>query len=126
MPVAQKTALPTRAFGKTGMDITRVGFGAWAVGGAEWSAGWGAQNDAQSIAAIRHAVDLGINWIDTAAAYGLGHSEEVVREALAPIPRDRRPFVFTKCGLVWQEKGKDAELWRVAMPDRSAARPTPR
>src|SRR5664280_3167868 len=76
-----------------------VGFGAWAIGG-EWAHGWGPQDDAVSIAAIRHAVDLGVNWIDTAAIYGLGHSEEVVGRALHDIPIDNRPFIFTKGGVV--------------------------
>src|SRR4051794_38893953 len=93
------TKLPTARLGRTDMEITRVGFGAWAIGGGEWAAGWGPQDDAQSMAAIRHAVDVGINWIDTAAAYGLGHSEEIVRRALAGMPEWERPFVFTKCGL---------------------------
>ncbi|MGA9077873.1 MAG: aldo/keto reductase, partial [Acidimicrobiales bacterium] len=66
--------LPTRTLGKTGMEITRVGYGSWAVGGGGWRFGWGDQDDADSIAAIRHAVELGINWIDTAAAYGIGHA----------------------------------------------------
>jgi aryl-alcohol dehydrogenase-like predicted oxidoreductase len=90
----------TQRLGNTDMTITRVGFGAWAIGGGGWSYGWGPQDDAASIAAIRHAVGLGINWIDTAAIYGLGHSEEVVGEALRAIPADARPFVFTKCGLI--------------------------
>jgi aryl-alcohol dehydrogenase-like predicted oxidoreductase len=81
------------------MRITRVGFGAWAIGG-DWAVGWGSQDDRDSIAAIRHAVARGINWIDTAAIYGLGHSEEVVAEALSAIPRSERPYVFTKCGLI--------------------------
>jgi aryl-alcohol dehydrogenase-like predicted oxidoreductase len=83
------------------MHITRVGFGAWAIGGPDWAVGWGAQDDHQSVAAIRHAVDRGINWIDTAAIYGLGHSEEIVHRALAEMPAGERPYVFTKCGLVW-------------------------
>lgn len=95
------TALPTRRLGRTDMEITRVGFGAWAIGGPDWAVGWGAQDDRESIAAIRHGIDRGLNWIDTAAVYGLGHSEEVVREALKGIPADRRPYVFTKCGLSW-------------------------
>ena len=70
--------LPIRRFGRTDMNITRVGFGAWAIGGADWAVGWGAQDNGDSVAAIRHAVARGINWIDTAAVYGLGHSEEVV------------------------------------------------
>lgn len=94
------TALPTVALGRTGFAITRVGFGAWAAGG-DWIFGWGHQDDEQSITAIRRAVDLGINWIDTAPIYGLGHSEELVGAALADIPRSERPYVFTKCGLDW-------------------------
>jgi aryl-alcohol dehydrogenase-like predicted oxidoreductase len=109
--------LPTTRLGRTDMDITRVGFGAWAVGGGEWSTGWGAQDDRDSIAAIRHAVERGINWIDTAAVYGLGHSEEVVREALAGLPADRRPYVFTKCGFVWDERDRKAFPRPVAAPN---------
>jgi len=97
--------LPTRPLGRTGMSITRAGFGAWAIGGPEWAAGWGPQDDDASIAAIRRAVECGINWIDTAAAYGLGHSEELVQRALEPLPLAHRPYVFTKCGLVWDEAG---------------------
>ncbi|QBR72972.1 aldo/keto reductase [Beijerinckiaceae bacterium] len=98
------------------MEITRVGFGAWAIGGPDWAVGWGAQNDGESIAAIRHAVESGINWIDTAAIYGLGHSEEIVRQALADIPRDQRPYVFTKCGLVWDENNRKAPPRQVGAP----------
>jgi aryl-alcohol dehydrogenase-like predicted oxidoreductase len=100
------TALTARPLGTTGMDITTVGFGAWAIGGGGWAFGWGPQDDADSIAAIRHAIDRGINWIDTAAVYGLGHSEEVVRRALEGIPRENRPFVFTKGGMVWDERNR--------------------
>jgi aryl-alcohol dehydrogenase-like predicted oxidoreductase len=77
-----------------------VGFGAWAIGGGGWAYGWGAQDDAHSIAAIRHAVSRGVNWIDTAAIYGLGHSEEVVGRALRELPASERPFVFTKGGMI--------------------------
>jgi aryl-alcohol dehydrogenase-like predicted oxidoreductase len=91
--------LATRRLGTTDMWVTRVGFGSWAVGG-DWAVGWGNQDDKDSVAAIRHAVSRGINWIDTAAIYGLGHSEEVVAAALADIPREERPYVFTKCGLI--------------------------
>ncbi|MGH2688366.1 MAG: aldo/keto reductase, partial [Actinomycetota bacterium] len=98
------------------MRITRVGFGAWAVGGADWSFGWGPQDDDDSVAAIRAALECGVNWIDTAAAYGLGHSEEVVRRALADIPEADRPFVFTKCGIVWEGSGRDAVIRHVAEP----------
>src|SRR4051812_20486869 len=90
-------------FGTTDMTITRVGFGAWAVGGGDWTFGWGPQDDDDAIAAIRHAVESGVNWIDTAAVYGLGHSEELVAAALHGIPDADRPYVFSKCGLVWDE-----------------------
>ncbi|HEY3353911.1 MAG TPA: aldo/keto reductase [Polyangia bacterium] len=92
--------LKTRSLGKSGLEISTVGFGAWAVGGGGWSFGWGPQDDGASITAIRHAVDRGVSWIDTAAIYGLGHSEVVVGRALADIPARERPLVFTKCGLV--------------------------
>ncbi|WP_250564445.1 aldo/keto reductase, partial [Sphaerisporangium fuscum] len=75
--------LPTRPFGTTGMEITRLGFGSWAVSGSGWRFSWGATDDAESIAAIRHAIASGVNWIDTAAVYGLGHSEELVGKAIA-------------------------------------------
>ncbi len=91
--------LTTQRLGDTDMAISRVGFGAWATGGGGWSYGWGPQDDAASIAAIRHAVELGVNWIDTAAIYGLGHSEEIVGQALHSLPAAARPYVFTKCGL---------------------------
>jgi aryl-alcohol dehydrogenase-like predicted oxidoreductase len=93
--------LKTAPLGSSGLEITRVGFGAWAVGGGGWKFGWGASDDDDSIEAIRFAVDEGINWIDTAPVYGLGHSEEVVGRALQQIPQDERPYVFTKCGLVF-------------------------
>jgi aryl-alcohol dehydrogenase-like predicted oxidoreductase len=88
----------TKKLGNSDLMITPIGFGAWAVGGP-WQFGWGEQSDRDSIAAIHRALELGINWIDTAAVYGLGHSEEVVARAL----RDwggKRPYVFTKCGMV--------------------------
>jgi aryl-alcohol dehydrogenase-like predicted oxidoreductase len=85
------------------MDITRVGLGAWAIGGGDYAFGWGPQDDAESIATIEHAVASGINWIDTAAIYGLGRSEEVVGQALKNIAPSDRPYVFTKCSLVWNE-----------------------
>ena len=113
---SRRTTLPTRQLGRTDMRITRVGFGAWAIGGADWAVGWGAQDDQASIAAIRHAVERGINWIDTAAVYGLGHSEEIVRQALAEIPASERPYVFTKCGLTWDEKDRKASPRQVGAP----------
>jgi aryl-alcohol dehydrogenase-like predicted oxidoreductase len=93
-------ALIKRSLGTSGLRITQVGFGAWAIGGPGWAYGWGSQDDADSIAAIRHAVASGINWVDTAAIYGLGHSEEVVGRALREIPARERPYVFTKGGMV--------------------------
>jgi aryl-alcohol dehydrogenase-like predicted oxidoreductase len=108
--------LPTRRLGTTEMEITRVGFGAWAIGGSDWAFGWGRQDDEASIAAIRHAVERGINWIDTAAVYGLGHSEEVVASALRGLPADRRPYVFTKCGLIWDEANRNATPARIGTP----------
>ena len=97
------TTLSRKRLGRTDMEITRVGFGAWAVGGGGWANGWGAQDDDDSVATIRHAVDSGINWIDTAAVYGHGHSEEVVARAVREIPDVDRPLVFTKGGLGWNE-----------------------
>ncbi len=94
----------TRRLGRSDLDITLIGFGAWAIGGGDWMFGWGPQDDADSLAAIRRAVDLGINWIDTAAVYGLGYSEEVVARALADMPEAQRPHVFTKCSLVWNDR----------------------
>jgi aryl-alcohol dehydrogenase-like predicted oxidoreductase len=96
--------LQTRQLGNTDMHITTVGFGAWALGGGDWVYAWGPQDDHESIAAIHHALDLGINWIDTAAGYGLGHSEEVVGQALSGM--SERPYIFTKCSLPWNERGE--------------------
>ena len=90
------TALRTAELGNTGLEITRVGFGAWAIGGGGYDWGWGSQDDEDSIAAIHHAVELGVNWIDTAAQYGFGHSEQVVGRAIAGL--EPRPYVFTKGG----------------------------
>ncbi len=95
----KKIALEKRTLGKSGMDLTTVGVGTWAIGGGGWSFGWGPQDDNDSIAAVRHGVELGINWVDTAAVYGFGHSEEVVGRALKEIPSSERPYIFTKCGM---------------------------
>src|SRR5207244_9129184 len=89
--------LSMAALGTTDLKISRVGFGAWALGGSNYDWGWGAQDDGQSIAAIHHALDLGVNWIDTAAQYGFGHSEEIVGRALQAYSGER-PFLFTKGG----------------------------
>lgn len=110
--------LPRRRLGTDGPEITTVGFGAWAVGGGGWSFAWGPQDDADSIAAIRHAVARGVSWIDTAAVYGLGHSEEVVGRAIAEIPVGERPLVFTKCGLRWNPR----DPMEVSVRDSSPAR----
>jgi len=96
--------MKTRRLGNSDLHITPVGFGAWAIGGSGWEFAWGAQDDKDSIAAIHRALGLGVNWIDTAAAYGLGHSEEVVARALASWPGPR-PFVFTKCGFRGDRQG---------------------
>jgi aryl-alcohol dehydrogenase-like predicted oxidoreductase len=96
--------MQTRRLGRSDLDISVIGFGAWAIGGGDWIFGWGPQDDADSVATIRRALDLGINWVDTAAVYGLGHSERVVARALSEVPAGRRPYVFTKSSLVWNEQ----------------------
>jgi aryl-alcohol dehydrogenase-like predicted oxidoreductase len=99
------------------MELTTVGFGAWAIGGGDWKFGWGPQDDEDSIATIRHAVERGINWIDTAAVYGLGHSEEIVRRALDEVPADQRPYIFSKCGMVWDDADRMAPPRQVLRPE---------
>ncbi len=103
-----------KRLGNSDLSITPVGFGAWAIGGGDWIFGWGPQDDAESVAAIRRAVDLGINWIDTAAAYGLVHSEEIVALALQDLPPASRPHVFTKCSLIWDASGKISHSLKAA------------
>jgi aryl-alcohol dehydrogenase-like predicted oxidoreductase len=93
-----QTQLKTTELGRTGLEITRVGFGAWAIGGGGWEFGWGSQDDDESVAAIHRALEHGVNWIDTAAAYGFGRSEQVVGRALEGLAE--RPYVFTKCSLL--------------------------
>lgn len=93
-----------RKLGNSDLEITRVGFGAWAIGGSGWDFGWGEQDDKESIEAIHKALDMGINWIDTAAVYGIGHSEEVVAKAIKEYGGNK-PYVFTKCVLVWDQNG---------------------
>ena len=96
--------MTTKRLGNSDMELTPIGIGAWAIGGGGWKFGWGPQDDAESVAAIHAALDHGVNWIDTAAVYGLGHSEEVVARALAG--RGNRPYVFTKCSRVWDDAGE--------------------
>src|SRR5438105_12070242 len=96
--------MQTKRLGNSDLIITPIGFGAWAIGGSGWQFGWGAQDDSDSLAAIHEALDTGINWIDTAAVYGLGHSEEVVARALDGM--NSLPYVFTKCSMVWDEHRK--------------------
>lgn len=98
-----------RPLGNSDFEITRIGLGTWAIGGP-WQFGWGPQDDAESIRSIHRALDGGINWIDTAPAYGLGHSEEVVAEALRQT--DHQPYVFTKCGIVWNDNGNPSQTLR--------------
>ncbi|HJZ63916.1 MAG TPA: aldo/keto reductase [Candidatus Acidoferrum sp.] len=105
--------MQTKKLGNSDLHITSVGFGAWAAGGPGWEFAWGAQDDADSIAAIRRALELGVNWIDTAAVYGMGHSEEVVASALKTWT-GAKPYVFTKCALRWDANGK-------IIPNHSAA-----
>ncbi len=102
MATLASTRLESRQLGDSDLHLTRIGFGAWAIGGGDWEFGWGAQEDEDSIRALHRALDLGINWIDTAAVYGLGYSEEVVARALKQT--DHRPYVFTKCSMRWDER----------------------
>jgi aryl-alcohol dehydrogenase-like predicted oxidoreductase len=120
IPAMTGSALPTRPLGRSGLAITRVGFGAWAAGGGGWSFGWGPQDDEDSLAAMRRAIERGVNWIDTAAVYGLGHSEEVIGRFLRELPSASRPLVFTKCGLIWDEKNPMVQSRRVLQPESIA------
>jgi aryl-alcohol dehydrogenase-like predicted oxidoreductase len=96
--------MQTKQLGSSDLHLTPIGFGAWAIGGGSWAFGWGPQDDSESIEAIHCAIDLGINWIDTAAIYGLGHSEEIVAKALKGRPE--KPYIFTKCSMVWNQQGQ--------------------
>jgi aryl-alcohol dehydrogenase-like predicted oxidoreductase len=102
----------TRTLGNSDLNITRLGIGAWAMGGGGWAFGWGPQDDEESIGAIRAGIDAGMNWIDTAAVYGLGHSEEVVAQALEGVRE--QVFVFTKCERRWNEKGEIQKVLKAA------------
>ncbi len=97
--MTQTASLSLRTLGNSDLELTPIGLGTWAIGGGDWSNAWGPQDDADSIAAIHRAVDLGVNWIDTAAVYGLGHSEEMVGRAIKSL--SRKPYIFTKCSLRW-------------------------
>ena len=107
-----------RTLGQSDLNITPIGIGAWAIGGGKWEFAWGAQDDAESIAAIHVGLDRGINWIDTAAVYGLGHSETVVGHAIKGLAK--RPYIFTKCSLVWDESGKISHNLQAASIRREA------
>ena len=109
--------LSTRPLGRSGLQITRVGFGSWAVGGGGWSFGWGPQDDGDSLATMRHAIERGVNWIDTAAVYGLGRFEELVGRLVRDLPPAERPLIFTKCGMVWDERDPMAPPRQVLKPD---------
>ena len=104
MSTATKTLGTTQPLGNSDMNLTAIGFGAWAIGGGNWQYAWGAQDDNESVDAILRALDDGVNWIDTAAVYGLGHSEEVVGRALKQT--SKKPYVFTKCAMIWSEDRK--------------------
>lgn len=95
--------MTTRKLGNSDLEITSIGVGSWAIGGGGWQFAWGAQDDSESVAAIRSALDKGMNWIDTAAVYGFGHSEEIVAEAVKGL--SKRPYIFTKCGRLGREDG---------------------
>ena len=109
------TPMPRRRLGRTDLEITSLGLGTWAIGGP-WAFGWGPQDDDLSIAAIHRAVELGVTWIDTAAIYGLGHSEEVVGRAVRALPAAARPLIFTKCGLEWDAADRMRAARRVFTP----------
>jgi len=107
MATSTSTKFATRVLGNSDLHLTPIGYGAWAIGGGNWEFGWGAQDDNESVRTIERALDAGINWIDTAAVYGLGHSEEVVGKALKSSPH--KPYVFTKCSMRW---GADRAIFR--------------
>src|SRR6202161_4127607 len=110
--------MTSRTLGQSDLKITPIGIGAWAIGGGKWEFAWGAQDDTESVAAIHAGLERGINWIDTAAVYGLGHSEEVVGRAVRGL--SKRPYVFTKCSLVWDESGNISHSLQAASIRREA------
>ena len=105
--------MQTRTLGNSDLHISPVGYGAWAIGGSGWQFAWGSQSDNDSIAAIHRSLEMGVNWIDTAAVYGLGHSEEVVARALKSWSGPR-PYIFTKCGLRWDGRGQVSKVLNAA------------
>jgi aryl-alcohol dehydrogenase-like predicted oxidoreductase len=107
-----RTSFETRQVGNSDLKLTPIGFGAWAIGGGNWDFGWGPQDDRESVEAILRALEGGVNWIDTAAIYGLGHSEEIVAKALAET--SKKPYVFTKCSMRWHE---DRQIYRSLKKD---------
>jgi aryl-alcohol dehydrogenase-like predicted oxidoreductase len=113
--MTEATRTELRTLGNSDLELTPIGFGAWAIGGGDWEFAWGPQEDDESISAIHRALDLGVNWIDTAAIYGLGHSEEVVGRALKAT--SHKPLVFTKCSMRWHE---DRSIYRSLKPDSLA------
>ena len=120
MSTAAKNLGTTRRLGNSDMNLTAIGFGAWAIGGGNWQYAWGAQDDNESVEAILRALDAGVNWIDTAAVYGLGHSEEVVGRALKQT--SEKPYVFTKCAMIW---GKDRKIAQIVEEDSPGVRGEP-
>jgi len=108
--------LARRPLGSSGLELTAVGLGTWAIGGGGWAFGWGPQDDDASVTTIHRAVELGVNWVDTAAVYGHGHAEEVVGRALRALPAAERPLVFTKCGLAWDDADPMTTPRRVVTP----------
>jgi len=111
------TSLPTRQLGKSGPNITVIGCGTWAIGGDGWKYGWGPQDDWSSVRSLRHAIGLGLNWVDTAAIYGRGHAEEMVGKAISGIPQNDRPLIFTKCGLRPSAAQPDGDPQNILRPD---------
>ena len=116
--------MQTRQLGNSDLQITPVGYGAWAIGGSGWQFAWGSQDDNDSVAAIHRSLEMGVNWIDTAAVYGLGHSEEVVARALESWSGPR-PYVFTKCGLRWDTRATCRKFCRRFHLRRSRSQPAP-
>ncbi len=100
----KRTSFESRPLGNSDLKLTPIGFGAWAIGGGDWEFGWGPQDDCESVEAIQRALEGGVNWIDTAAIYGLGHSEEIVAKALAHTAK--KPYVFTKCSMRWHKESR--------------------